>query len=170
MLKVDLYKYKKNIFKEIGNRSAILTAGGYNDFNGMTVSWGGVGVLWNMNVAFVFVRKSRHTYKFTEKYDSFTLSFLPKQYQEAYKIFGTLSGKDIDKFEKTGLHPSFEPDFNGYFIAEADYVFRLKKLCAIPFEEYQDQISSFYPNGDYHTVYICKIVDLLVEEEYDVEK
>lgn len=170
MLKVSLLDYKKNVFDEIGNKAAILTVGGYNDFNSMTVSWGGVGVLWNINVAFVFIRKQRYTYNFAEKSDSFTLSFLPEKYAKEVDYFGTASGRDVNKFEKTGLHPCFEPDFNGYTVAEADYAFRMKKLCEIPFELIKDQVKDFYPKEDYHTIYVCKIVDLLVNEDYDVTK
>ena len=35
-----------------------------------------------------------------DKSDRITLSFLSDKYNEAKKIFGTLSGRDIDKFNK----------------------------------------------------------------------
>ena len=54
---------------------ALLTAGNSEKFNTMTVSWGGVGILWNKNVATVYVRKSRYTLEFIDKFDHFSLTF-----------------------------------------------------------------------------------------------
>ncbi len=170
MLKINHTSFNKNIFKAFDEGKPILTVGSYNDFNAMTVSWGGVGVLWNMDVAFVFIRPTRYTHEFSEKYDSFTLSFLGDKYQDAKILFGTKSGKDIDKFNETKLHPTFEPDFNGYYIAEADYVIRMKKMMKLSFTEdnLPKEVFSCYPKKDFHDVYICKINDILVKEElYD---
>ena len=166
MLKISLSEYKKNIFDEVGKKGAILTVGDYEDFNAMTVSWGGFGVLWNMNVCFLFIRPQRYTYSFAEKSENFTLSFMSEEYKEAVEYFGTKSGRDVNKFKECNLHPAFDPDYKGYFVAEADYVFRLKKLCEIPLELVKNQIKDYYPNSDYHTVYVCKVVDLLKNEEY----
>ena len=35
--------------------------------NTMTVSWGGVGVLWNKNVVTIYIRPQRYTHEFLEK-------------------------------------------------------------------------------------------------------
>ena len=43
--------------------------------NTMTVSWGGVGVLWGKNVVTIYIRPQRYTHEFLEKTDHFTLSF-----------------------------------------------------------------------------------------------
>ena len=43
--------------------------------NTMTVSWGGVGVLWGKNVVTIYIRPQRYTHEFLEKTDRFTLSF-----------------------------------------------------------------------------------------------
>ncbi len=169
MLKLNIEEYKNNIFEDLKKINPILTVGSYNDFNAMTVSWGGIGVLWNLNVAIVYVRKSRNTYKFSEKYDSFTLSFLPEKYAKEVAFFGSKSGRDYDKFKETGLHASYEPDFNGYFVAEANYVIRMKKIAKFDFDSdfIPEEVKNHYPNDDYHTAYFCKIVDILVNEDYE---
>ena len=51
-----------NVFQLIGEDWALLTGGTKEKCNPMTVSWGGLGVLWNKNVCFVFVRPQRHTF------------------------------------------------------------------------------------------------------------
>ena len=168
MLKKKITDYNKNLFDEIKNSHAILTAGDKNvGFNSMTVSWGGIGVLWGMDVAYVFVRHSRYTYKFINESDSVTLAFLNDNYKEAKAIFGSKSGKDINKYEASGLHPTFDPDYNGYYPMEADYVFKMKKLYSIdiPYDNLPSDIKDkFYKNGDMHTMYVCEIKQFLVKE------
>ena len=55
-----------NPFKLIGDDWMLVTAGTRESYNTMTASWGGLGVLWNKNVCFCFVRPTRHTYRFME--------------------------------------------------------------------------------------------------------
>ena len=68
---------------------AAATAGGRT--NAMTVSWGGIGCLWNQPVAFLFVRPQRYTYQFTEAAEGFSLSFFgPGQFRKELSYFGTV--------------------------------------------------------------------------------
>ena len=54
---INIRELKDNFVKMISNDWALLTAGTKDDFNTMTVSWGGIGELWNKDVCFVFVRQ-----------------------------------------------------------------------------------------------------------------
>ena len=45
-----------NPFTKIGKEWALVSAGNKNKCNTMTVSWGGVGVLWGKNVVYIFIR------------------------------------------------------------------------------------------------------------------
>ena len=59
MLKKDVKQYDKNIFKELEESWAICTAGDRNTgFNCLTVSWGGIGMLWGKPVGFFFFLKT----------------------------------------------------------------------------------------------------------------
>ena len=169
MLKKDIKSINLNTFQEFGDNWALLTAGDKEiGFNTLTVSWGGTGVLWGKNVGFVFVRKSRYTYNFIEKSESVTLSFLSEKYKEALKIMGTISGKDNDKLALTGLHYTYDPDYNGSYIREAKYCYKMKKIYSIdlPYENLPIEIQKgYYPNGDMHTMYICEIKQYLVKNE-----
>jgi hypothetical protein len=51
-----------NPFTKIGKEWALVSAGDKTRCNTMTVSWGGVGVLWGKNVVFIFIRDSRRTF------------------------------------------------------------------------------------------------------------
>lgn len=169
MLKKNINEYKLNAFNEIGNKWPILIAGdAKNGYNGMTVSWGGIGVIWGKNVAYLFVRESRYTYEFIEKSDSVTLSFLSDDYKDAKALFGSKSGRDLNKFEATGLHPCLDVDMSCYYVAEAEYCFKMKKLYSVdlPYESLdQDILDRYYPNGDMHRMYVCEIKQYLVKED-----
>ena len=79
---VDPRKLKEfNTFYKIGNEWMLITSGNKEKFNTMTASWGMLGVLWNKNVATVFVRPQRYTFEFLEKNDYYTLSFFDSKYK-----------------------------------------------------------------------------------------
>ena len=166
MLKIDIEKFDKNVFTEIDKKWGIITAGDkFVGFNGMTVSWGGFGIMWNKPVAFIFVRKSRYTHEFLDKSDSITIAFLSDEFKNAKALFGSKSGRDLNKYEASGLHPVFEPDFNGYYPKEADYVFKMKVLYDTDLENMPEDIQNkFYPTNDLHTMYICEIKQYLIKE------
>lgn len=167
MLKKKLEVFN-SIFHQFGQQHAILTAGNKTiGFNCLTVSWGGIGVLWGKNVGFVFVRKSRHTYQFLESSDSITLSFLPEEYQEIVdKIIGRVSGKEADKVSLAGLHFTYDPDYDGAYIAEAQQVLKMKKLYAVDLKDLPKNIKEeFYSSSDYHTMFIGEIKQFLEKEE-----
>ena len=52
---INVRELKDNFVKMISDDWALLTAGTTDDFNTMTVSWGGIGELWGKDVCFVFV-------------------------------------------------------------------------------------------------------------------
>ena len=166
MLKIDIKKFDKNVFTEIDKKWGIITAGDkFVGFNGMTVSWGGFGIMWNKPVAFIFVRKSRYTHEFLDKSNSITIAFLSDEFKNAKALFGSKSGRDMNKYEASGLHPVFEPDFNGYYPKEADYVFKMKVLYNTDLENMPEDIQNkFYPTNDLHTMYICEIKEYLIKE------
>lgn len=168
MLKKSLNEFNRNVFEDIGELCPILTAGDKKTgFNAMTVSWGGLGVLWGKNVCFLFVRKSRYTHKFTEESDNITLSFLTDEYKEAKALFGKTSGRDVNKFEESKLHPTYDFDYMGWYVKEASYVLKLKKLYSMDIDYKllpNDIKDKFYADGDSHTMYVCQINQYLVNE------
>ena len=73
--KVDVNTLTENPFKIIGIDWMLVTAGNINDYNTMTAAWGGLGFLWQKNVAICYIRPQRYTYQFAEKNEYFTLTF-----------------------------------------------------------------------------------------------
>ncbi len=162
---INVRELKDNFVKMINNDWALLTAGTKDDFNTMTVSWGGIGELWGKDVCFVFVRPQRYTFEFMEKNDYFSLSFFGGEYKKELGICGSKSGRDIDKMVETGFIPVDFDKAVGFEQAKVNVV--LKKLA------YQDMkpdgfidesIMNNYANNDFHRVYVGEIVKVMVEE------
>ncbi|MBQ8277497.1 MAG: flavin reductase [Bacteroidaceae bacterium] len=164
MKKTDISRLgQEDIIDIIGKEWMLVTAGGPDDFNTMTASWGGVGFLWNKPVAFVFVRPERHTYAFTEENECMTLSFLGKENREILNFCGTHSGRNCDKVKETGLRPLATEAGNVTF-EQARLVIEGRKLyrCEMKAEEFLDKAvcERWYndkPGGSLHTVYVIGI-------------
>lgn len=58
---INVRELDRSPIQMISDDWALLTAGKEDDWNTMTVSWGGVGELWGKDVVFVFVRPQRYT-------------------------------------------------------------------------------------------------------------
>jgi flavin reductase (DIM6/NTAB) family NADH-FMN oxidoreductase RutF len=161
----DIKDYNKNFFTEIDHTWGLITAGNKEiGYNGMTVSWGGIGEIWGKMVAFVFVRESRYTHEFLDKADNISISFLPKELKQAHAIFGKLSGRNVDKFKETGLTPSYDENTNTYYVKEADRAFLMKAIYHqnIPYDALPENVKErYYPTKDIHTMYICEILTYL---------
>ncbi len=156
---LDLEKLPDNPWKLIGKDWMLVTAGGPDGWNTMTASWGGVGVLWNKPVAFVFVRPSRHTFGFLNRSERFTLSFLPEEHRGILAKCGSVSGRDADKAALTGLKP-FEPTPGAVSFEQARLVLLCRKLYAQDLEAgraVDPAILSNYPQGDWHRMFISEI-------------
>jgi flavin reductase (DIM6/NTAB) family NADH-FMN oxidoreductase RutF len=149
-----------NVFKLIGSEWMLVTSGNLKSFNAMTASWGGLGVLWNKPVSFIFIRPCRYTYQFIEKSDTYTLSFFDRKFKSVLNLCGTKSGRDCDKVKETGITPTETKDGSIYF-TEARLIVECRKIY------YQDLdpkhfidpgIESNYPEKDYHRMYVGEII------------
>ena len=58
-----------NPFRLIGKDWMLVTAKKDNTINTMTASWGGMGVMWNKNVAVTVLRPQRYTKEFIDTSD-----------------------------------------------------------------------------------------------------
>ena len=149
----------KTPFEMIGKDWMLITAEKNGRANTMTASWGGMGVIWNKNVAFVFIRPSRYTKEFVDNTDRFSLTFFGEEYREKLTYLGRVSGRDEKKIENAGLTlcdvdgvPSF---------TQAETVIVCKKLYAQDMKEdcfvSSDFFEKMYPSGDVHTLYVAEI-------------
>lgn len=154
---------RDNVFTQIGKDWTLIAAEKGGKTNAMTASWGGLGVLFNKNVVFIFVRKSRFTRKFIDAASTFSLNFpSPEKYRDKMVYFGRVSGRTEDKIEKSGF--TVIKDSAPYF-EEADRVLICRKLTKhyLSPEGLLDPklLGDFYQNNDFHYLYVGEIVKCL---------
>ncbi len=158
----DLFDFSP--FRIIGKDWMLITAEKEGKINSMTASWGGLGVIWGKNSAFIFVRKTRYTKEFIDGSDSFSLSFFDhEKYKKSLSYMGSVSGRNEDKISKSGLtisHYEGIPHYN-----EASKVLICKKMFCQPIspenfisKKIDDQ---WYKDKDYHDLYIGEIIAIL---------
>lgn len=151
-----------NPFEKIGKEWALVSAGSKQDANTMTVSWGGLGVLWGKNVFFIFIRDSRYTKEFIDTYDFFSVSFMDKEYKDAMNYCGSHSGRYEDKLANAGLTWNYKHSIP--FIDEGALVFLCQKLSATRITEESflaPHIKEWYADGDMHTMYVAEILEVM---------
>lgn len=151
-----------DIFKAFGQGWALVTAGTPDHFNTMTVSWGGMGTLWNKSVATVYIRPNRHTYGYMEENETFTVSFFPEEYRPDLKTLGTLSGRDTDKVAQTRLTPIAIGESTGF--AQASCTLLCRKLYAQDMDPnaIPEQImQTYFSKEPVHRMYIGEVLDIL---------
>ena len=160
LLKIKPEDIHQNPFTLIDKDWFQLTAGKLESFNTMTASWGGVGILWNKQVVFCFVRPQRYTYEFMEENEYFTMSFFDKSQRPALNFCGKHSGRQVNKMEATSLKP-FESPSKSIFYEQAVLMIECRKLYFSdinPEHFLVKSIDANYPKKDYHRMYIGEIV------------
>lgn len=159
---IDLRKVKINPFRQIGDKWMLITAGNKDSFNTMTASWGGLGVLWNKDVAICYVRPQRYTYEFMQRNSYYTLSFFEEHDKPILDYCGSHSGKHVDKISKTGLIP-FITEYGNVSFEQSIFYYECKKIYTdmIKPEQFIDVNleKTIYPSQDYHRLYIGQIID-----------
>ncbi|NLJ57904.1 MAG: flavin reductase family protein [Tissierellia bacterium] len=156
----------KSPFQLIGKDWMLVTAKKDNNVNTMTASWGGLGVMWNKNVAYIVLRPQRYTKEFIDNSHTFSLCFFHEKYKKQLSYIGSVSGRDEDKLSKTDL--TLGSYKNTPFFEESEIVIICKKLYAQEFEADsfidKELVAENYPNNDFHTLYISEIQKILVKK------
>ena len=132
-----------NPFTKISNEWMLIAAGNQEKVNAMTASWGGLGVLWGKNVAFIFVREKRYTKEFIDR-----------------------EGRIEDKFKASGMTVGFRD--NTPYVDESNFHILCKKMAAIPMTEahfhdpeIKEKWYSGTDDGNLHTLYVGEIIEIL---------
>lgn len=172
---MDLKNFNLAPFYAIDQEWALLTAGEKERFNTMTISWGGLGTIWNKPVVTVYVKPIRYTYEFMEKNEYFTISFYDEKYKKDLGILGSKSGRDLDKIALTKLTPEFLEKSTSF--KEANLTIVCKKIYfqdleinnidtkSIP----QSEVDRFYKTEPAHRMYIGEVVDIIDERMKNFE-
>ncbi len=160
---ISARELNENFIKNIADEWMLIAAGGKDSYNMMTASWGFMGEMWGSDCVVAAVRPQRYTMEFIEKNDYFTLSFYGDK-KEIHKVCGSLSGRDVNKTELTGLNPIYSD--NTVYFDEARLVFVCKKQYVSPLiaDGFCDkaQLEKWY-NNDLHNMIIGKIEKVLIK-------
>ena len=140
-----------NPFTKIGKEWLLITAGNEESYNTMTASWGGVGVMWGKNVVSVYIRPQRYTKEFVDHNDLFTIAFFGENYRPALAYCGKISGRDgTVAFEEADM----------IMVCKKQYHQEMRPECF----DVKENDARWYPEKDYHTMYMAEIVKVLVKE------
>lgn len=164
MFKAENINNFSNVFDKISKSWMLITAEKDGKVNTMTASWGGLGVLWSVLVAYVFIRPQRYTQEFLTAADVFTASFYSEEQRAILNLCGTKSGRDIDKIAEAGLKTV--KDERGFvYFEQAKDVLCLKKLYVQQLDAAgainPELFEKNYPINDYHYMYVAEIKDYL---------
>ncbi|WP_195267151.1 flavin reductase [Eubacterium sp. 1001713B170207_170306_E7] len=154
-----------NPFKRIAKDWMLITAEKAGKANTMTAGWGGLGVMWGKDVAFIVIRESRFTREFVDSSEHFSLTFFDEGYKKELGYLGSVSGRDEDKIARSGL--TLVPDTAPYF-KEGNLALICKKLYALPmgpegFTAGPELDEKWYADKDYHTLYVGEIEKALIK-------
>ncbi len=155
-------EFNTEVFGLFDKKWALLTSGNENDFNTMTISWGGLGTIWNKPVVTVYVRQSRLTHDYMDKNDLFTISFYPEEYRKILGVLGKKSGRNMDKMHDSGLTPVKAGDSMSFKEAEVTLVCRKMFRQTLEKENMPEDIAkSFYGGNDLHDMYMGEVVEII---------
>lgn len=161
---VSIDSLQFNPFTKISKEWMLVTAGDEKRSNTMTASWGGVGIMWGKNVVTAYIRPQRYTKEFMDENEFFTISFLPEEYRKALNVCGSVSGKNVeDKWKEAGLTPYYVDGTTA--VEEAELVFVCRKQYHQTMKpecfDVKENDAKWYPDKDYHEMYIAEIVKVL---------
>lgn len=144
----------------------LITAEKDGKVNTMTASWGGFGIMWNKEVVFIVIRPQRYTKEFVDNADSFSLTFFDDSYKKTLAYLGKASGRNEDKIKESGLTVTHEDGIP--FFKEATTSIFATKLYAQPTAEKffldKEPIDRWFPEKDFHILYIAEITKVLTKE------
>lgn len=165
--------FQCDIFQTWGSNYLALAAGNYEDrqFNAMTVGWGFFGTMWGEPTVMVVVRPQRYTLKFLDEYSSFTLNAFPPEHREKLEFIGKYSGREMpEKLSLAGLTPISAKLVDAPTFREAELVIECNKIYRGKFtgKEFiqKSLINRFYPERDYHILFIGKVVRIAGSSKY----
>jgi len=144
--------------KSIGPRTAIyptpvLVVGTYDHAgkpNVMTAAWGGV-CCSNPPCVTVSLRKATYTYDCILDRKAFTISIPSESYVKHADYFGMVSGRNEDKFARSGLTPVKSEIVDAPYVGEFPIVLECNLLCS--------------QELGMHTQFIGEVIDTKVDED-----
>jgi flavin reductase (DIM6/NTAB) family NADH-FMN oxidoreductase RutF len=160
-----------NVFKLVGQDFTVITAGTEINYNSMTASWGGWGILFNEPTTWCILRASRYTLEFIRKENLYTMCYFDEQYKDQVMLFGSASGRSSDKMKQHTLTPVETPEGSiAYKEAKLIIECELTEITTVnPDDFYTADGRSFITEAyeeahDYHKLVFGKIANVWVKK------
>ena len=164
--------YLKETNKMLGQGGLLLVSvDDQGNPNAMTIGWGTVGIIWGKPIFVVLVRPSRYTHGLIEITGDFTVNVPTPELADEVSYFGTVSGRDQDKFKAKGLTTTPGKKVKSPIVEECVIHYECRvvhKNDVIPDELTEEIRNSAYPQGDFHRIYFGEI--LAVYADVDAKK
>ncbi len=175
--KIEVFEYANEIMHQLEKGVLVTTKNGDRE-NAMTISWGMLGIKWNVPMFMLYVRENRFTRTQLDGNPEFTINIPYGEYDKRILGYcGTKSGHSHDKISdlKLTLEESESISVPGIrelpLTLECRVVYRqIQDRSAIP----EDYLERFYPedvdssyhssNRDLHIMYFGEIVNAYVIE------
>lgn len=160
MQKISPYELAVNPFEAIHHKWAMITTQSGEKVNTMVASWGGVGIMWNRPVTWVFLRPQRFTRDLLDRSERFSVCFLPEQYRQQMNYCGSHSGRAEEKLAVCGFE-AVALD-GAPVLAQSELALTCRKLYRQPMDPAcfldHEPDTRWYPEKDYHIMYVSEIL------------
>ena len=143
---------------------AIALASNEKQSNGLTIGWASFGTLWRKPCATVYVHAKRYSKHIFDDAKYFAICFMKDEHKNVIKYFGSVSGRDEDKFKNCGLAINSN-DVAPYF-EESRLVVLCKIMGKSDFDanSVDEGVFDWYSKEGVHTQYYGEIIKVLVNE------
>jgi flavin reductase (DIM6/NTAB) family NADH-FMN oxidoreductase RutF len=159
--------YLKETNKVLGHGGLLLASvDAEGNPNAMTIGWGTIGIIWGKPVFVVFVRPSRYTYNLIEITNDFTVNVPTPGLADKVSYFGTVSGRDRNKFKEKRLTATPGKKVKSPIIEECciHYECRVVNKNDIMPDNLADEIRHGpYRQGDFHRIYFGEILEVYAD-------
>lgn len=119
--------------------------------NIITIAWTGT-ICTNPPMTYISVRPERHSYEMIKNSREFVINLTTKRLARAADFCGVRSGRDLDKFQETGLTRGEAQVVNAPIIAESPV-------------HIECRVDEILPLGSHH-MFTAKVVNIMVDDIY----
>ena len=148
--------------EQMGKKGGVFLTVPGEPANTMTIGWGWIGWCWYRPVFVAVVRPQRHTNPLLKQAGCFTVSVPTKgDLKEQLKTAGTLSGRDVNKFEGHGMTAVPGQKVDAPIVGECGLHFECRTILT---EEMHaagmdpEVLKRWYPENDLHEIFFGEIV------------
>ena len=161
-IQADYTDYLKETNKMLGHGGLLLaSADAQGNPNAMAIGWGTIGIIWDKPIFIVLVRPSRYTYGLIDITDDFAVNVPTLELSDEVLYFGTVSGRDQDKFKAKGFTATPGKKVKSPIIEECAIHYECRvvhKNDVIPDKLAEEIRNSAYRQGDFHKIYFGEIL------------